>query len=77
MDISALLFGLRDERNRLDNAISALEGLSVKSKRGPGRRKGGYPTVAAKRRHMSAASGRHLSAMMKQKWTERKKKANG
>jgi hypothetical protein len=77
VDISALLLELRDERNRLDNAISALEGLRVKSKRGPGRRTTAYLTVATKRRHMSAASRKRLSAMMKQRWAEKKKKASG
>lgn len=75
MDVSALLLSLRDERDRLDNAISALEALRVKSKRGPGRRTA-YSTLRTGRRQMSPASRKRLSAMMKQSWAQRKKKAN-
>lgn len=76
MDVQAILLALRDERNRLETAISALEGLRVKAKRGPGRHKGGYPSVA-KRRHASAAARKRISEMMKQRWAERKRKAKG
>jgi hypothetical protein len=74
MDINTLLSALRDERNRLETAIGALEGLHVKSKRGPGKHKSGYPPQR-KRQHISAAARKRVSAMMKQRWAERKKKA--
>ena len=74
MDIQAILLGLKGDRNRLETAITALEGLRAKSKRGPGRHKGGYPQMK-KRRHMSVAARKRISEVMKQRWAERKKKA--
>jgi hypothetical protein len=78
MDIQNILGDLRRERERLDRAISALEGL------GGGQRRRGRPvgshnvaTTRAKspRRHMSAAARKRISDMMKQRWAERKKKS--
>jgi len=72
MDIQNILGDLKRQRERIDSAISALEGL------GSGRRRGRPPGshVVAKRprRHMSVASRKRISEMMKQRWAERKKK---
>ena len=69
MDINQILSDLRNERDRIDAAISALEG--GKKKRGPGRPAGS----GKKRRTMSPAARKRISEMMKLRWAERKKKA--
>ncbi len=72
MDIQNILGDLKRERDRIDRAISALEGV------GPGRRRGrpvGSVSKGRPRRHMSAAARKRISEMMKQRWAERKRKA--
>lgn len=78
MDIQQILIDLNRERNRLDQAIAALEGLSS----GPTGRRGRPPGAkqaksAATRKTggITAAGRRRLSEMMKKRWAERKKKA--
>ena len=76
MDIQQILADLNRDRDRLDRAIAALEGLGSRSAGRRGRppgakqaksgRKGGGITPAGRRR---------LSEMMKKRWMERKKKA--
>jgi len=73
MDIQNILGDLKRERERLDRAIAALEGL------GSGRRRGrpvGSKSAVGRppRRHMSAAARKRISEMMKQRWAERKRK---
>lgn len=68
MDIQQILSDLRSERDRIDNAIRALEG--GRTGRGPGR-----PAGSGRRRIMSAAARKRISEMMKLRWAERKKKA--
>jgi hypothetical protein len=70
-----ILAELKSERDRLDRAISALEGGN--GRRGP-RHRGvtlaEAPTgIRRRRRHMSAAARRKISEMMKKRWAERKK----
>ena len=69
MDTNRILAELRAERQRLDQAITALESLdhaggSTRAPRTP------------KRRHMSAAGRRAISEAAKATWAERKKKAS-
>ena len=75
MDTQSILSALRDERDRLEQAIAALEG-------GNGRRRGRTPGYASNgrrgrrgRRRLSAAAKRRISEMMKLRWAERKKAA--
>jgi hypothetical protein len=68
MDIQQILSDLKNERERIDAAIRALEGSG---KRGPGRPAGS----GRKRRTMSPAARKRISEMMKIRWAERKKKA--
>jgi len=73
MDIQNILGDLRAERDRIERAIAALEGLGSARRRG---RPAGSKNVAkSPRRHMSAAARKRISEMMKQRWAERKKKA--
>jgi hypothetical protein len=79
MDTRKILSELRAERNRIDQAIAALEALDTTAatpaartnKPGPkprGPKPGG-------RRHMSAAGRQRISEMMKKRWAERRKRA--
>lgn len=67
MNVDRILSELRQERERLDEAIQALERVSGGSAAGPGRR------GRRRRRHMSAETKRLLSERMKARWAERKK----
>lgn len=72
MDIQALVSDLKVERNRIDQAISALEGLTSSSppRRGrPPKAKTAVPTAGKKRRRrMSAAARKRISEAMKKRW---------
>jgi hypothetical protein len=78
MDIQNILSNLKAERERIDRAIAALEGLGTT---GPRRRRGrpvgsvNKASAARPRRHMSAAARKRISEMMKQRWAERKRKS--
>jgi hypothetical protein len=76
MDIQNILVDLKRERENIDRAIAALEGLGSQTRR-RGRPVGSHNASAAKRprRHMSAAARKRISAMMKLRWAERKKKS--
>ena len=77
MDIQQILSDLKNERDRIDAAVRALEGTG-RSGRGPGRPAGsgkGSASAGKKRRTMSAAARKRISEMMKLRWAERKKKA--
>ena len=67
MNISEVVQQLREQRNKIDAAIQALEGIGRKGKR-LGRPPG------SKRRTMSAAARKRISQAMKARWAERKKK---
>lgn len=77
MDIQNILADLKRERENLDRAIGVLEGLGTQPRR-RGRPIGSGKAATApkrKRRHMSAASRKRISDMMKQRWAERKRKS--
>ena len=73
MDINRILDELKAERDRIDRAISAIEGLNS-----TGRRRVGCPPRAAekprRRGRMSAAARRKLSRLLKQRWAQGKMK---
>jgi len=73
MDTTRILAELRAERNRIDQAISALEAVNS-----TGRRRVGRPPRAARkvrrRGRMSAAARRKMSRLMKQRWAQGKMK---
>ena len=75
MDIQQIVSALEDERDRLEQAIAALEG-------GDGRKRGASLAFLAYRRRgrrgrrrLSAAAKRRISEMMKKRWAERKRAA--
>jgi hypothetical protein len=76
MDIQRMLADLNAERSRLDQAISALQGLestappsTARRGRPPGRPAGGQTHG---RRRMSADARRRISEAAKARWAERK-----
>jgi hypothetical protein len=74
MDTRKILAELRTERDRINQAIAALEAIGSEPARGTQAKPGPRPT-RRRRRHMSAAGRKRLSEMMKQRWAERRKKA--
>ena len=68
MDTATIIAELEAERDRLNQAIAALQ----RSQGGRGR-PAGKPD--GRKRHMSAAARRRIGAAMKRRWAERKKKA--
>lgn len=70
MDIQQIVSALRDEKDRLEQAISALEGGNGRRSRGLGNGRRGR-----RRRRLSAAAKRRISEMMKKRWAERKRAA--
>ena len=73
MDIQNLVSDLKAERNRLDQAISALEVLaSTAPRRG---RPPKATSTGGKRRRMSPAARKRISEAMKQRWAKWKGKS--
>lgn len=73
MDIQTIVSDLKDERNRIDQAISALEGLTS-----PAPRRGRPPkatSTGGKHRRMSIAARKRIAEAMKQRWAKRKGKS--
>lgn len=64
MNVQGILAELRDQRDRLQQAIDALE----RSTNGTRKRRGRKPG-----RHMSADARRRIGLAMKKRWAERKK----
>lgn len=79
MDIQSVLSQLEAERDRVTQAIAALEqlqGISSKPRRGrpPKNAQSGGVVAMPKKRTMSPAARRRISEMMKKRWAERRKK---
>ena len=70
MDANRILAELRTERDRIDQAISALAAVNSTGRGRVGR----PPRAAATRRRMSAAARRKLSRLLKQRWAQGKMK---
>jgi exonuclease VII small subunit len=70
MDTQQIISELESERDRLEQAISALRG-SMNGRRGIAAVGGGRRG----RRHLSAAAKKRISEMMKKRWAERKRAA--
>jgi exonuclease VII small subunit len=70
MDTQQIISELESERDRLEQAISALRG-SMNGRRGLASAGSGRRG----RRHLSAAAKKRISEMMKKRWAERKRAA--
>jgi hypothetical protein len=77
VNLENLLAELRSERGRIDQAISALEGLAGPPgpRRGRPPKSGATPTVTPRRRRMSASARKRISEAMKQRWAKWKGKS--
>jgi hypothetical protein len=64
MDIQAIVSNLKDERSRIDQAITALEGLTATPRRG---RPPKATSPGGRRRRMSPAARKRISEAMKQR----------
>jgi hypothetical protein len=74
LNIEAIVVELRGERDRIDKAISALEGTFSKVA-GSGVKHHKASAGKRKRGRLSAAGRKRISEMMKKRWAERRKKA--
>src|SRR5271166_1100555 len=70
MDIQNLVSDLKAQRDRIDHAISALEGLasSASARRGRPPKANQTAPAARKRPGMSAAARKRISQAMKKRW---------
>jgi hypothetical protein len=76
MDTKQILTDLRIERQRIDRAIVALEGLDgTGTVRATASGAPPAPVKARGRRRMSAAGRKRISEMMKARWEARRKQA--
>src|SRR5450759_3074707 len=77
MDINSIVAQLRQEASRIEQAVAALVGLgSQPARRGrPSKRSHANPATGPKRRRMSAAARKRISAAMKQRWAKWKGKS--
>jgi hypothetical protein len=77
LDTQRIVSELKAERNRLDKAITALDGTNTTgatvSKNATSMDGAQAPR---KRHHLTAAGRRRLSMLMKKRWAERRKKAS-
>jgi hypothetical protein len=78
MDIKSVLDQLHTERDRVNQAIAALEnlqGISSTPRRGrpPKNAQSGNLYSMPKKRTMSPAARKRISEMMKKRWAERRK----
>lgn len=77
MDIERILADLKQERERIDQAIKALGGLASKPKaatqRGRSPKAKQTMKVGTKSRTMSSAARKRVSEMMKLRWAARKR----
>jgi hypothetical protein len=81
MDLKSVLEQLQSERDRVNQAIAALEilqGISSAPRRGrPPKnpaRFGGSVVAMPKKRTMSPAARKRISEMMKKRWAERRRR---
>jgi hypothetical protein len=70
MDTATIIMELEAERDRLDSAIAALQGI-----RSVSRTLSGRPDGRRRKRTLSAEARRKIGQAMKKRWAERKKRA--
>jgi hypothetical protein len=81
MDIRSIVSELKSERDRINQAIATLEGLTgnATQRNGAARRRATSvhhpPSVRKGRSRLTPEGRRRLSQLMKRRWAERRKKA--
>jgi hypothetical protein len=75
MDTEKILAELRGERDRISQAINALEALNgaVAIRRKPGRPKAATTVKPKRKKGLTDAGRKRLSEMMKKRWAERRR----
>lgn len=76
LDIQGIVVELKKERDRLNNAIAALEGSSSKKLAGASAYHKKTSTNDHKGSRLSVEGRKRLSDLMKKRWAERRKKAS-
>jgi len=76
VNISRLVTELKSERDRIERAIAAIEGLNSTGRRRAGRPPGSITSEPKKRgrRRMSAAARKRISEIQKKRWAAWRKK---
>ena len=72
MDVDRIVRELEQERDRITKVIASLKGLSATTRKIA---VGNGTSRVQRRGGMSAAGRKRLSALMKKRWAQRKKKA--
>lgn len=75
MNIQQIVAELTAERDRLDQAITALNGISTPRRRGRPPKNAQIATRPKRRRRMSAEGRRRISEAAKRRWAQVRKKA--
>jgi acyl-CoA synthetase (NDP forming) len=79
MDLARMVSELKSERDRLDKAISAMEGIersrSGRTNRSVRRAASNVTSIAGQKPRLSPAARRRISEAQKRRWAERKKAA--
>lgn len=83
MNLQVIVAELKKERDRIDRAIAALDGITtnngVRATKGRAtatRPAGTRSSRRSRRGHLTAAGRKRLSELMKRRWAERRKKAS-
>ena len=75
MNIQQIVAELTTERDRLDRAIAALNGISTPRRRGRPPKNVQIVTRPKRRHRLSAAGRKRISEAAKRRWAKRRKKA--
>lgn len=82
MNLLVIVAELKKERDRIDRAIAALDGISTnngaratKGRSRPARPASTRSSRRSRKGHLTAAGRKRLSELMKRRWAERRRKA--
>jgi hypothetical protein len=76
MDRQFIISELKKERDRINQAIAALDGTAARTAVSPSKKPPYAGTHVSRKRHWTAAGRKRLSKLMKQRWAERRRKAS-
>ena len=76
MDTQRIVSELKAERNRLDKAITALDGANSTRAAAKNAVSKNGAKAPRRRHHLTAAGRKRLSMLMKKRWAEKRKKAS-
>ena len=76
MNLQSIVSELKKERDRIDQAIAALDGTLTKRTMAPAK---AFPSAGgpiSRKRRLTAAGRKRLSESMKQRWAKRRRKTS-